>query len=75
MNATPVYWPCPGCGLGDGWEVAPTLRRVWVTASCPACDCDYRVLITRPVAGHPQCQLVHTDLGVVRTDPSGAMRG
>ena len=73
MATTPVYWRCPGCGLPDGWDVAPALRRVWVEASCPACDCDYRVLVTQPVVGAPQCRVVHSDDGVVHTDRGGEM--
>ena len=65
MQTTPVYWQCPRCGLADGWDVPPALRRVWVEASCPTCGCDYRVLVTQPVGAAPQCQVVHADLRVV----------
>ncbi len=65
MKTTPVYWQCPRCGLADGWDVAPALRRVWVEASCPTCDCAYRVFVTQPVGAAPQCQVVHSDLRVV----------
>jgi hypothetical protein len=71
MNTTPVYWHCPRCGLPDGWDVAPALRRVWVEASCPVCDGDYRVLVTQPVVGTPQCRVVYSDHGVVQTDRRG----
>src|SRR5215213_5587225 len=65
MDTTPVYWHCPRCGLADGWDVAPAHRRVWVEASCPACDGDYRVLVTQPVVGTPHCLVVHSAHGVV----------
>jgi hypothetical protein len=67
-NSTPVYWPCPRCGLGDGWDVPPALRRIWVEASCPTCDCDYRVFVTQPVVGAPQCQVVYASYDVVHID-------
>ena len=67
MDSTPVYWQCPRCGLGDGWTVAPGLRRKWVEASCPACDCEYRVLVTQPSVGAPECLVVHSNHGVLET--------
>jgi len=63
VDTTPVYWQCPRCALGDGWDVARALRRVWVEASCPACGCDYKVLITQRVVGLPTCQVVHSEHG------------
>jgi hypothetical protein len=68
VDTTPVYWECPGCGLGDGWGVAPWQQRVWVEASCPACDCEYHVLITQPVVGAPEYQVVHSGHSVVPID-------
>jgi hypothetical protein len=70
MDTTPVYWQCPQCGLADGWDIAAALRRVWVEASCPSCDCDYRVLVTQPVVGRPQRHVVHSIHGVARTEHS-----
>ena len=70
-----VYWHCPRCGLADGWGVAPAHRSVWVEASCPACDCDYRVLVTQPVVGTPHCLVVHYAHGVVHTDRRDARTG
>jgi hypothetical protein len=43
-----------------------------VEASCPACDCDYYVLVTQPVVGAPEYQIVHPDHGVVHIDGSQA---
>jgi hypothetical protein len=65
MESAPISWHCPRCGLADGWDVAPGLRRAWVEASCPACDCDYRVRITQPAQGAPRCQVVYSDLGII----------
>jgi len=75
MDTTPVYWHCPRCGLADGWDVAPAHRRVWVEASCPACDCDYRVRVTQLVVGTPYCLVVHAEHGVVYTDRRDAQTG
>ena len=47
--------------------MAPALRRVWVEASCPSCDCDYRVLVTRSAVGAIAYRVVHIDQGIVRT--------
>lgn len=54
-DSTPISWRCPQCGYPDGWGVAPARRRVWVEASCPSCDCDYRVLVTQTAPGVITC--------------------
>jgi hypothetical protein len=58
LVSTPVYWECPHCGMTDGWGVASALRRVWVEASCPGCDYDYRVLVTQSGEGVIRCLAV-----------------
>jgi len=65
MNTTPVHWKCPRCGLADGWNVPHLQSRVWVEASCSACDCEYRVLVTRPGVGAPKVLVMYAMHGVL----------